>query len=123
MELLAGELARHSPVEASIAVVEAMGALEFHVSDAEMRERLNLVLTEPGLRASLDGELRRFETGLAAMFVRGGVIGVVEARIVAAATVAATIAAIEAWGSADPPVSFAVATVEAAASLRSVLNG
>ena len=123
MELLAGELARHSPVEASIAVVEAMGALEVHVSDAEMRERLNLVLTEPGLRASLDGELRRFETGLAAMFVRGGVIGVVEARIVAAATVAATIGAIEAWGSADPPVSFAVATVEAAASLRSVLNG
>ena len=123
MELLAGELSHHSPVEAAIAVVEAMGALEFHVSDIEMRERLNLVLAEPGLRSSLAGEFRRFESGLAEMFVRGGEIGEIEARIVAAATLAAVVAAIETWGSADPSVPFASAAVDAAASLRNVLNG
>ncbi len=123
IELLAGALVGHSPVEASIAVVEAMGGLEFHVSDTEMRERLNLVLAEPDLRSSLAGELRRFESGLAEILVEGGAIEVLQARIVAAATVAAMVAAIETWGSADPPVSFASAAVEAAASLRKVLNG
>lgn len=123
MELLEAELARHAPVAAAIAVVEAMGDLEFHVSDAEMRSRLNLVFMEPGLRASLANEFHRFESGLAEMLAGGGAIDAVEARIIAAATVAAVIAAVEAWGSAEPPVSFASAAAGAAASLRNVLNG
>jgi AcrR family transcriptional regulator len=122
MELLEDELAHRSPIAAAIAVVEAIGALEFHVSDAEMRERLNLVLSEPGLRSSMNDEFRRFEGELAAMFAGGGEIDAVEARIVAAATVAAVLAAVEAWGSAKPPVPFAAAAADAAASLRSVLN-
>lgn len=123
MELLEAELARHAPVAAAIAVVEAMGDLEFHVSDAEMRSRLNLVFMEPGLRASLANEFHRFESGLAEMFGDGGAIDAVGARIIAAATIAAVIAAVEAWGSAEPPVSFASAAAGAAASLRNVLNG
>lgn len=123
MELLAEELAIHPPVEASIAVVEAMGGLELHVSDAEMRERVKLVLAESSLRSSLAGEFRRFESGLAETFVRGGAIAAMEARIIAAATVAAVVGAIEAWGSADPPMPFASAASGAAASLRNVLNG
>lgn len=123
IELIAGALVGHSSSEASVAVVEAMGGLQFHVSDAEMRKRLNLVLEEPNLRSSLAGEFRRFESVLADMFVRDGETEAMQARIVAAATVAAMVAAIETWGSADPPVPFASAAVEAAASLRVVLNG
>ena len=122
MALLAGELAHHSPVEASIAVVKAIGDLEFHISDAEMRERLHLVFAEPGLRSSLASEFRRFESGLVEVFSGGGAIDAMEARIVAAATVAAVLAAVEAWGSADPPVPFAATSSEAASSLRNVLN-
>ena len=122
MELLADELGRHHPVEASIAVVAAIGDLEFHVSDSEMRGRLRLVLEEPGLRTSLANEFRRFESGLAEVFVRGGAIDAVEARIVAAATMAAVLAAVEVWGRADPPVPFASSAAEAAAALRNVLN-
>jgi AcrR family transcriptional regulator len=123
MQLLRRELANHAPVAAAIAVVEAMGALESHIPAAEMRERLRLVLTEPDLRSSLNDEFRRFEGELAALFSLGGEIDVVEARIVAAATVAALLAAVEGWESADPAVPFAVAASAAAASLRNVLNG
>jgi len=123
MELLEAELARHAPAAAAIAVVDAMGDLEFHVSDAEMRARLNLVFAEPGLRLTLANEFHRFASGLAEMLADGGAIDAVEARIVAAATVAAVLAAVEAWGSAEPPVSFASTAAEAAASLRNVLNG
>ena len=123
MELLEEELASHAPIAAAIAVVETMGALEFHVPDEEMRQRLDLVLEEPGLRSSLNDEFRRFEGEFAALLHSGGEIDVVEARIVAAATMAAVLAGVEAWGRSDPPMPFSTAASAAAASLRNVLSG
>ena len=85
-ELFEGELAHHSPVDASIAVVEAIGGLEFHLSDAEMRARFEFLLAEPALRSSLSEAFRHFEADLARQFVRGGTVGPIEARITAAAS-------------------------------------
>jgi AcrR family transcriptional regulator len=122
-ELFEGELAQHSPVDASIAVVEAIGGLEFHLSDAEMRARFEFVLAEPALRSSLSEAFRHFEGDLARQFVRGGMVGPIEARITAAATMAAMVAAFEVWAMDEPPRRFSAAAADAAASLRSVLSG
>jgi AcrR family transcriptional regulator len=122
-ELFESELLRHSPVDASIAVVEAMGSLEFHLSEDEMRARFQFVLAEPALRSSLSEAFRHFEEDLARQFVRGSAVGLVEARITAAATMAAMIAAIELWAEAKPPRPFSSAANDAAASLRTVLTG
>ena len=122
-ELFESELAHHSPVDASIAVVEAIGGLEFHLSDAEMRQRLEFLLAEPALRSSFSEVFRRFEADLARQFVRGGTVGPIEARITAAATMAAMLAAFEVWAEAETARPFSSAAREAAASLRTVLNG
>jgi AcrR family transcriptional regulator len=122
-ELFEGELVHHSPVDASIAVVEAIGGLEFHLSDAEMRQRLEFLLAEPALRSSLSEAFRHFEADLARQFVRGGAVGPIEARITAAAAVAAMLAAFEVWANAEPPRPFSSAARDAAASLRTVLTG
>ena len=122
-ELFESELLNHSPSEASIAVIEAMGSLEFHLSDAEMRARFEFVLAEPALRSSLSEAFRHFEEELARQFVRGGAVGPIEARITAAATMAAMVAAFELWTTAEPPQPFSSAAREAAASLRGVLTG
>ena len=122
-EVFEGELAHHSPVDASIAVVDAMGGLEFHLSDAEMRQRFEFLLAEPALRSSLSDAFRHFEADLARQFVRGGTVGPIEARITAAATMAAMIAAFEVWTEAGTNRPFSSAAREAAASLRTVLNG
>jgi AcrR family transcriptional regulator len=122
-ELFENELLHHSPVEASIAVIEAMGGLEFHLSDAEMRARFEFVLAEPALRSSLSEAFRHFEEVLSRQFVRGGAVGPIEARITAAATMAAMVAAFELWTKAESPQPFSSAARDAAASLRSVLTG
>ena len=122
-ELFAGELAHHSPVDASIAVVEAIGGLEFHLSDAEMRARFEFLLAEPALRSSLSEAFRHFEADLARQFVRGGTVGPIEAKITAAAAMAAMLAAVEVWATAEPPRPFSSVASEAAASLRTVLTG
>jgi len=122
-ELFEGELAQHSPAEASIAVVEAIGSLEFHLSDAEMRQRFEFLLAEPALRSSLSEAFRHFEADLARRFVRGGTVDQIEARITAAAAMAAMLAAFELWATAEPPRPFSSAASEAAASLRTVLTG
>ena len=122
-ELFEGELLRHSPIDASIAVIEAVGDLEFHLSDAEMRRRFEFVLAEPALRSSLSDAFRHFEADLARQFVRGGTVGPIEARITAAAAMAAMLAAFELWANSEPPRSFSSAAGNAAASLRRVLTG
>ena len=122
-ELFEGELAHHSPVDASIAVIEAIGGLEFHLSDAEMRARFEFLLAEPALRSSLGEAFRHFEADLARQFVRGGSVGPIEAKITAAASMAAMLAAVEVWATAEPPRPFSSAASEAAASLRTVLTG
>jgi AcrR family transcriptional regulator len=122
-ELFESELAHHSPVDASIAVVEAIGGLEFHLSDAEMRQRLEFLLAEPALRSSFSEVFRRFEADLARRFVRGDTVGPIEARITAAAAMAAMLSAFEVWANAEPPRPFSSAAQDAAASLRTVLNG
>ena len=122
-QLFEGELAHHSPVDASIAVVEAIGGLEFHLSEAEMRARFEFLLAEPSLRSSMSEAFRHFEAGLARQFVRGGTIGPIEAKITAAAAMAAMLAAVEVWATAEPPRPFTSGASEAAASLRTVLTG
>jgi AcrR family transcriptional regulator len=122
-ELFENELSHHSPVEASIAVVEAMGSLEFHLTDAEMRARFEFVLAEPALRLSLSEAFRHFEEELTRQFVRGGAVGPIEARITAAAAMAAMVAAFELWAKVEPPRPFSAAAFDAAASLRNVLSG
>ena len=122
-ELFEGELAQHSPAEASIAVVEAIGRLEFHLSDAEMRARSEFLLAEPALRSSLSQAFRSFEADLARHFVRSGMVGPIEARITAAAAMAAMLAAFEVWVKTEPPRAFSSAANDAAASLRRVLTG
>ena len=122
-ELFESELLRHSPVDASIAVVQAMGSLEFHLSEPEMRARFEFVLAEPALRSSLSEAFRLFEEDLARQFVRGGAVGPIEARITAAATMAAMVAAIELWAGTEPARPFSSAAHDAAASLRTVLTG
>jgi AcrR family transcriptional regulator len=122
-ELFENELLHHSPVEASIAVIEAMGRLDFHLSDAEMRARFEFVLAEPALRSSLSEAFRHFEEELVRQFVRGGAVDPIEARITAAATMAAMVAAFELWARVEPPQPFSSAAHDAAASLRSVLTG
>jgi AcrR family transcriptional regulator len=122
-ELLARELLRHSPVDASIAVVEAVGDFEFHLPEAEMRERFEFVLAEPVLRSSLGEAFRHFESELTKRFVEGGTVGPIEARITAAAAMAAMLSAIEVWANAEPPRPFSSAARDASASLRKVLTG
>lgn len=122
-ELFEDELLRHSPAEASIAVVEAIGSLEFHLSDAEMRARFDFVLAEPALRSSLSDAFHHFEEDLARRFIRGGSVGSIEARITAAAAMTAMVAAFELWAKAEPPRPFSAAAYDAAASLRNVLTG
>lgn len=122
-ELLENELAHHSPVEASIAVIEALGGLEFHLPDAEMRKRFQFLLAQPALRSSLGEALRSFEVDLAQQFARRGTVGPIEARITAAATMAAMLAVVEEWANATPPRAFLQAATDAAASLRKVLSG
>ena len=122
-ELFENELAHHSPVEASITVVEALGDLEFHLSDAEMRRRIQFLLTQPALRTSFGEALRDFEAELARQFARRHTVGPIEARITAAAAMAGMLAAIEEWADAVPPRAFSEVAADAAASLRKVLSG
>jgi len=122
-ELFEGELAHHSPVDASIAVVEALGSLEFHLPDAEMRKRFQFVLAQPALRSSLGEAIRSFETDLAGQFTRHGTVDSIEAKITAAAAMAGMLAAIEEWANASPPRRFSSAAADAAVSLRKVLSG
>lgn len=122
-ELFEGELAHHSPVDASIAVVEALGSLEFHLPDAEMRKRFQFLLAQPALRSSLGEAIRSFEADLARQFTRRGTVDPIEARIIAAAGMAGMLAALEEWANASPPRRFSSAAADAAASLRKVLSG
>ena len=89
----------------------------------EMRARFEFVLAEPALRSSLSEAFRHFEEVLSRQFVRGGAVGPIEARITAAATMAAMVAAFELWTKAESPQPFSSAARDAAASLRSVLTG
>jgi AcrR family transcriptional regulator len=122
-ELFESELLHRSPVDASIAVIEALGEFEFHLSESEMRERFEFLLAEPALRSSLGEAFRQFEAELAQRFVAGGAVGPMEARITASAAIAAMLGAVEEWANANPRRSFSAAAADAAASLRNVLTG
>lgn len=122
-QLLESELARRPAIEASIAAVEGLGALDLHLTDAEIRSRFRFLLTEPALRSKLEGQFRDFELELAHRFETGSTVNRTEARIVAAATVAAIVAVMDEWERANPPQPFTSAARHAAASLRAVLSG
>jgi AcrR family transcriptional regulator len=122
-ELFENELAHHSPVDSSIAVVEALGSLEFHLPDVEMRKRFQFLLAQPALRSSLGAAFRSFEADLARQFATRDTVGPIEARITAAAAMAGMLAAVEEWANAVPPRRFSSAAADAAASLRKVLSG
>jgi AcrR family transcriptional regulator len=117
------ELARRSPIDASIAIVEGIGAFDLHLPDAEIRRRFRFVLTEPALRSKLDVVFRGVELEFADRFEAAGAANRTEARIIAAATMAAIIAAMDDWQEATPAQPFVSAGAAAAASLRAVLNG
>lgn len=122
-QMLEVELARRSPIDASIAVVEGIGALDLHLPDAEIRRRFRFLLTEPALRSKLDEVFRAFELELAERFEIGGAANHTEARIIAAAATAAIVTVMDEWERANPPQPFASVATHAAASLRAVLSG
>jgi len=121
--LLEDELARHDPIDAAIAVVEGIGALDVHLPDSEIRRRFRLLLTEPALRSRFEHELRSYEAKLAGRFEAGGRATRMEARIIAAAAVSAIVAAMDAWEQARPSRPFRSVATDAAASLRALLSG
>ncbi len=121
--MLEDELARHDPIEAAIAVVEGIGVLDVHLPDVEILRRFRFLLTEPTLRLRFADGLRTFEMELATRFEAGGAVNRTEARIIAAAAIAAIVAGMDDWEAANPPRPFTSVATEAAASLRAVLNG
>jgi len=123
IEALEAELAHHSPVEAVIAVVEAIGTADFHIPAPEMRERARFIFGEPALRSALGEAFARFEGTLAEMFSRKGDTGRQHAQIVAAAGVAAVRGATEQWACSEAGGDLADAVHAAAISLGDVLNG
>jgi AcrR family transcriptional regulator len=122
-QMLEIELARHTPIDAAIAVVEGMAALDLHLPDAEIRRRFRFLLTEPALRWKLDQVFGDFERELADRFAAAGTAGRTEARIIAAAAMAAIVAAMDEWEQARTPRPFGSVATEAAAALRAVLSG
>lgn len=109
---------------ASVAALTGlMGEADFHRPASEMRERARLLFTEPALRCALSEAVTTFEATLVEMFLRRGTVEIDEARIVAAAGIAASRSAVERWAFTDDDRDLADLLQDAAASLRTVLNG
>lgn len=121
--MLEVELTRHAPIDAAIAVVDGIAALDLHLPDAEIRRRFRFLLSEPALRWKLDQVFRDFERELADRIAAGGTAGQTEARIIAAAAMAAIVAAMDEWQQAGTLRPFGSVATEAAAALRRVLSG
>ena len=123
LEGLEGELAHHSPAEAVAAIVEQIGSVELHVPVAEMRRRARFLYTEPALQCALGEAFGRFERAVTRMLGRRGTVTPTEARILAAAGIAAMREALEGWALSESATDLADVTQAAAASLRRVLRG
>ena len=121
VELLEKELVQRAPLEAVLGVLGSLGEMGFHISEDEMRRRVQFLYAEPALRAALHEGYEGFERRLTDLFVEAGTGERQAARILAGITMTVVAAAIETWAFDQPQTSLPLAFEQTMASLGEVL--